>query len=244
MTNYGRYIYTGEAHVRRQIINARSPQETGKAQTVHHTAEPRKVLEAASHKRFPDALPVPSTPGRIVTPHGNNTARQSALRPSPRPPTIVHTATSGPTRNIDDPQNSSIYQTRLLAPAAPTPRPHHSPNVASKRKSTNHDPQKSPYHPAVLADTQKKTRLPQRNPPKTASPRGTNDWDDDSLLNLWKLKTIRKKGYEPMLPQFPGHTSDSLAQTWKAHRSRCTELGIAWRAAGKPDGRVAEWLVE
>lgn len=87
-------------------------------------------------------------------------------------------------------------------------------------------------------------RLPSSTPPKTSSPHGITDWDDDNLLSLWKWKTIRKKGYQPMLAHFPGQTVEMLAQVWSRHKKRCEVLGSAWRAKGKPEGSVGEWFEE
>lgn len=69
-----------------------------------------------------------------------------------------------------------------------------------------------------------------------AAPSSSNStaWTDASLLLLWQMKTVRKKGYEPMLEVFQGHTVDTLHQVWRANRVRCEELGAAWKAAGRP----------
>lgn len=77
-------------------------------------------------------------------------------------------------------------------------------------------------------------------PVKSSLPHGIDDWDDNNLLNLWKWKTIRKKGYEPMMAHFQGQTVNTLVETWNTHKKRCEELGAAWRKAGKPMANVAE----
>lgn len=188
-----------------------------------------QVQEAVGVEQFPDVLPIPSGPALVLVP-SNNTAQQGAASatvptlgfrrpqqlPSPTPVPRVQPFTEVGS-DVDGEYELNDYLPN--APAAPAAQP----------------------IPTAIHDEE---QLRDNTPPKTSSPRGIDDWDDDNLLSFYKFKVIRKKGYEPMLAHFPGQTIDSLHETWKKYRTRCEQLGTAWKAAGKPKGAVAEWFHE
>lgn len=156
-------------------------------------------------------------------------------------PTVEHTPAAIATRQKSDLSTSALPQaSHQVSPALPSPKTNGGHEV-----NNNSSPPTAKTQPISP-----KTNIPKGSPdnsshktlPKLSPLRTINDWDDDNLLSFWRLKVIRKKGYEPMLDHFPGQTIETLHETWKIYRTRCEELGAEWRAAGKPGGLVAEWL--
>ncbi|KAF2628155.1 hypothetical protein BU25DRAFT_448122 [Macroventuria anomochaeta] len=242
-SNRGKHVWTGEAIVytnRRPDATQQEYQtkfwekyDAQKAQEAEGSVqEQTQGQQQVDEQHFPDALPTPSFPACVPAPTNNNASQQSII-PAPH---ILQASPPGSAGVLDYLRANGLLQAQQVPAARPssdidgeyevddeylTDAPHDLPSP-----SDNHD------------------QLPDSTPPKTSPPRSIDDWDDDNLLSFWKWKVIRKKGYEPMLTHFPGQTTETLHETWKAHKARCEELGAAWRAAGKPAGSVEEWSDE
>ena len=232
------------------------------------------VREDVGERRFPDVLPeypqlveglpvfaVPTplplplpelaltqaaAPGSTA-PHGGCSSeppRDVQLFGTPRP--FISPDTPPPTAPLDAPRPfiSSAAPQPFIPLATPPPtaslgtrHPFTSPFTTKASKPPN-NPTPTPTPP--------RSNLPSSSPPTTTPPHthNTNDWDDQSLLRLWISKVIRKKGNEPVLKLFPGHTVETLQEVWKARRPRCEELGAGWERAGRPKGPIGEWWRE
>ncbi|KAJ8108836.1 hypothetical protein OPT61_g7894 [Boeremia exigua] len=249
VTNRGRYVYTGEAHVRHRLLDAEAQAtltdfwrryDAGEVQIVDRTAQDRQGPEAVGLQQFPDVLPVPSAALRESATYVSSPANRLALQT----PKSIQAARSGFVQTPKHLQANSLRQGQRPILPAPVPRVHFAPQVGVEHKADDDNTSGATRHPSILTDSGDQEQPPDSSTPKASSPEDVGNWNDDTLLKFWKLKAIRKKGYEPMLAQFPGQTLRSLSQAWKVYRGRCGELGAAWRAAGKPEGPVADWLRE
>ena len=201
-----------------------------------------QVHEDAGHKRFSDVLPIDSNPRTVPAPTGINAAQQSVSSGfqliEAAPP---RSAEALDCLHANDPLQAQQNPVPVPVPTtAPTAPP--SSDIDGEYEADDDYLPDAPQAQPIATDNDDHERLSDSTPPKTSSPRGVDDWDDDNLLSFWKFKVIRKKGYEPMLAHFPGQTTESLHETWRAHKQRCEELGAAWKAAGKPARPVSEWL--
>ncbi|KAH6633525.1 hypothetical protein C7974DRAFT_452885 [Boeremia exigua] len=200
LTNGGREIWTGEAHVRCAVPTAQQQQAQTRFWQEYH------AREAAEEGTTTAAPAAPAAPAAIyIIPDMFTTAQQSAV----------------PAGDRDEAEQVG------------------SDIDGEWETDEDYDPRGPQQQPAHVDDQEQGSTVA-----SASSPQGDEDWDDDSLLSFWKSKLIRKKGYEPMLVDFPGQTVGGLRQVWRAHKGRCEQLGAAWRAAGKPAGPVSEWFRE
>lgn len=187
--------------------------------------------------QFPDALPVPSnsTSERLLVPIA--TPQQKHSR-GPAPTIVQATYTSsgnaelvGSSRRSDAPQAEQ---------ASSAPSSHRS--EVNQESEGYDDPSPTVrYTHSGSPHNNSHDHLPDSTS-AMLPPGGAVFWHDDNLLSFWKFKVLRKKGYKPMVDKFPGQTVESLQEVWATHRQRCDELGARWKAAGRPEGPVSEWL--
>ncbi|KAF1360870.1 hypothetical protein EJ07DRAFT_154786 [Lizonia empirigonia] len=221
----GRRVFTGEALVR----SARLDGGRGVIQGGFSS-------RGGEEMRFPDVLPVRSgQAGAFANAPTNNGAVRGPV-----------VAASGDLAETPAGEQRGVGHVENLHATLPSLAHHHPETlVASSDVDADYVPA-LPQPPTTTISNHNHDHdhdhLPDSIPPKTSSPHGIDDWDDDNLLSLWKWKAIRKKGYQPMLAHFPGQTVEVLAQAWVRHKKRCEVLGKAWRAKGKPEGSVGEWF--
>lgn len=174
-------------------------------------------MQDTAIRQFADALPVRS--GSTPPPHARSTV-QAASSSSVE---IIGTSGTGNTPRVEQ--------------ATGLPGSHCSNATDESELSRIQRTHSTSSHNTTHGD------LPNSTP--TAQPLGGADlWTDDNLLSFWIIKALRKKGYQPIIEKFPGQTVESLREAWDTHKQRCNELGARWKAAGRPDGPVSEWLGE
>lgn len=186
--------------------------------------ESHPSMEKTGNAQFPDALPIPSG---YMAPFPTTATFQHPLTPAS--PLAQTSSPSGAelqvgSHTIRTPQTESVTGTSSFHPSDIDEESEPHDNSSSKAR---------PHESHMgLRDSS----------PGSSSPDGVFVWNNENLLSFWRLK-LRKKGYATMLKHFPGQTIENLRDIWTANKQHCNVLGAKWKAAGKPEGPVSDWLV-
>ncbi|KAJ4374445.1 hypothetical protein N0V86_007310 [Didymella sp. IMI 355093] len=244
-SEHGTVIYTGEENIktlrpptavesaRRQQFwdtyeaRARQPAEAQRQDWMQGQVEPA----ACEEQCFPDVLPARSETAPALL------AQHQIFTPVPRLPSLPEP--QAPARVLSAPAPAPVPTS---SPAASISAAHHLSDVDGEYELDDDYLPDAPQGPPTSTNPNEQEQVPNRTPPRTSSPRSVNDWDDANLLNLWKHKVIRKKGYEPILTSFKDQTVEGLHEAWMKHKERCKQLGVTWEAAGKPTAPLSEWF--
>jgi hypothetical protein len=212
------YVYTGEAFVyaprnpRREYIWDIPPPpeelefpETLKFEDLEDTVYPDDIPF-----RYP-GCPYPKATPPMLAP------RASPARRAPAPPLASLPATPAQRKPNPTPKQTPnpTLNTKSALKAAST--------TMSTAKRSHTQSRADSHSPSATAVTRRRRR---RQTAASAQP--ITEWNDAALLSLWEWKTIKKKGFGPMLKFFPGQTEESLRATWEENREYCRELGRRW----------------
>ncbi|KAF3008526.1 hypothetical protein E8E13_006150 [Curvularia kusanoi] len=234
---YGSFMYTGDSAVESVKPNKVAEQRytdfwrTRDAQQAgaHQAHNPPQDTADSDEAQFPDALPRPLIVGPAFLSPSPARHTQS---PEPQP---TNTQTTQPSSRASSSQSQGTKRKRSQGKQG-VPGPVSQDTAGSAYAAQAQAP------PRTTSSTKRNTAVPKTA--RAGPPPNAAQWNDENLFILWRHKVTLKKGYKTMLPDFPGHTIDSLTAVWRARRERCEELGFQWRVAGRPEGRVEEWLEE